>query len=231
MDSVRKLTRNQAWEDNLKQLDAYMKKNGNVIIPLEQPLGEWLRRQRIMWERLSEEKKEKLLAVNQNIEVSNENLTFQRYFDDLLDYQKRTGNINVPYTTPENKALCRWIARQRQNNREYLDRKNKWTEKRKKEWKNRQLRLMQAFNFDFKCEISLGSEEENMRQELLRLMLKYEQKHKKSFMDYLIDRKKIIDALNEHKHHMGLFEFLEENKEEIREMQIPLQEGYAPDEY
>ena len=69
MGSVRKLTRNQAWENNLKQLKAYMKEhknmhiNWNAIIPLEQPLGRWLRRQRIMWERLSEEKKEKLLAV------------------------------------------------------------------------------------------------------------------------------------------------------------------------
>jgi len=177
MSKTKKFTRNQVWENYLKLLKTYKKKHGNVIVPVKISLGRWLQRQRIRWDQLSESRQKKLNDIDKDTKHLNEVLLWQKSFNELLDYQNSHGDINVGNADSKHTNLYRWIMAQRRNNKEFLSQVNNWKSTRKAEWKNRRIRLIEAFNFPFKDEYSLKLESESLlsivsspEEELIRLV-------------------------------------------------------------
>ena len=165
MSKTKKFTRNQVWENYLKLLKTYKEKHGNVIVPVKISLGRWLQRQRMRWDQLSKLQQKKLNDIDKDTKNFNEVLLWKKSFNELLDYQKSHGDININIKDSKHTNLYRWIVAQRRNNKEFLSQANNWTSTRKAEWKNRRIRLIEAFNFPFKDESSL-----NLKEELIRLI-------------------------------------------------------------
>jgi hypothetical protein len=190
MNKTKKFSRNQVWENYLQLLITYKKKNGHVIVPVKIPLGRWLQRQRRGWDQLSKSQQKKLNNVDQHTKDLNEVLLWQKSFNELLDYQKSHGDINVRNADSNNKNLYRWILAQRRNNKEYLNEIKNWTSTRIEIWKNRRLRLIEAFNFTFKDASSLESEKEDVEEEIRRLVRQHVKKHGMNIVDTLEEWRK-----------------------------------------
>lgn len=107
-----------AWEKAYAAVCEYKAKHKDLKIPVAYVtedglnLGVWLRRQIDIGERLSQEKKEKLLALGVNFEKTD---SWEVRYALVKAYYEEHGNLNVP---PKYKAngiwLSKWVNEQRQ---------------------------------------------------------------------------------------------------------------------
>jgi Helicase associated domain len=104
-----------AWEKRFTQLMAYKKCFGDCNVPtrwIKNPLlGSWVARQRIVAQRLSPVRKERLDEVGFDwaTRVSN----WEARFIELKDYRDLFGDCDVPDAWRENPQLGKWVMNQR----------------------------------------------------------------------------------------------------------------------
>jgi Helicase associated domain len=112
------------WNRFFALLKSYSDRHGHVLVPrlCETPgLGDWVtdqRRQYKAWKQgqstqLSRERREKLEALGFAWQVRNRPEWEQR-FQELIQYKQVNGDCKVPQHYKENKALGKWVAKQRE---------------------------------------------------------------------------------------------------------------------
>ena len=181
--------RDKIWMDNLNELKNFVDNNGHTVVPFKTPLGKWLQRQRLNWDKLSTERKAKLEAIHPNVNQFKETQSFQKYLDQLIEFRELNGNTNIPHNDEKYKELYQWLQRQYRNNKEYSSVKNNWTVKRRKEFKNRRLRLQQAAGINFSKNDKTASED--FVRETLRLIDQWEKHTDEDFTPLLTAHKNL----------------------------------------
>lgn len=118
---------NGHWNRFYSLLRQYKDRHGHVLVPrfCEVPgLGDWVtdqRRQHKAMEQgqptlMTNERLEKLARIGFTFQVRNRPEWDTRYAE-LLEYKEKYGNCRVPQNYKENKALGRWVAKQREQHR------------------------------------------------------------------------------------------------------------------
>lgn len=122
-----------AWEERFEALCAFKASEGNCDIPTSyrQDIGlyAWLIKQRTDFRQgvLSEKRRDRLEQLGVVLETSTEESpskhrrkdgarapSWNAMLQQLKDFKLRQGHCNVPVTYSENRALGRWLARQRE---------------------------------------------------------------------------------------------------------------------
>jgi hypothetical protein len=117
------------WNRFYDLLKQYGERHGHILVPrlCEVPgLGDWVtdqRRQYKAWSQgqstqLSQERREKLEAIGFTWSVRNRPEWDSR-FNELLEYKKKFGDCKVPQHYKDNKALGKWVAKQREQYKLY----------------------------------------------------------------------------------------------------------------
>ena len=112
------------WNRFFSLLEDYKKTHGHILVPrlCEIPgLGDWVTDQRRQYKamkqgqtsQLSKERKLKLESLGFIWQVRNRPEWDQRY-SELLEYKEKNGDCKVPQHFKENKALGKWVAKQRE---------------------------------------------------------------------------------------------------------------------
>jgi hypothetical protein len=112
------------WNRFSQLLTEYKERHGHVLVPrlCEIPgLGDWVtdqRRQHKAWKQgqpsqLTKERRDKLSALGFVWQVRNRPEWDQRY-SELLIYKEKNGDCKVPQHFKQNKALGKWVAKQRE---------------------------------------------------------------------------------------------------------------------
>lgn len=112
------------WNRFFSLLEDYKKTHGHILVPrlCEVPgLGDWVTDQRRQYKamkqgqaaQLSNERKLKLESLGFIWQVRNRPEWDHRY-SELLEYKEKNGNCKVPQHYKENKALGKWVAKQRE---------------------------------------------------------------------------------------------------------------------
>lgn len=120
------------WNRFFRLLVNYKEQHGHVLVPrlCETPgLGDWVtdqRRQYKAWKQgqpsqLNNERREKLSELGFAWHVRNRPEWEQRYIE-LLDYKAKHGDCKVPQHYKHNRALGKWVAKQREVSLGYLGR-------------------------------------------------------------------------------------------------------------
>jgi len=115
------------WNRFYQLLQAYADRHGHVLVPrlCEIPgLGDWVtdqRRQFKAWKQgqatqLTPERRDKLEAIGFAWQVRNRP-EWEARFSELLDYKRKHGDCKVPQHYKENKALGKWVAKQREQHK------------------------------------------------------------------------------------------------------------------
>eukprot|EP00526_Cylindrotheca_closterium_P012864 CAMPEP_0113622840 /NCGR_PEP_ID=MMETSP0017_2-20120614/11724_1 /TAXON_ID=2856 /ORGANISM="Cylindrotheca closterium" /LENGTH=453 /DNA_ID=CAMNT_0000532721 /DNA_START=18 /DNA_END=1379 /DNA_ORIENTATION=+ /assembly_acc=CAM_ASM_000147 len=117
----------ETWEGRLKELKAYKVANGHCNVPLHfeenKQLGRWVDKQRTYYRQKKEGKKssmtteriEKLEALDFRWKIrDSDHVPWEERMKQLKAYRDLHGDCNVPYHHPENKALGKWVSRQRE---------------------------------------------------------------------------------------------------------------------
>ncbi|MBF0323216.1 MAG: helicase associated domain-containing protein, partial [Magnetococcales bacterium] len=111
----------RAWENRFATLAAYRQRHGHMHIPRESlatpELGIWLveQRKKQAQGRLDPERAERLTALG--ILWNPEEAEWEGMYATLLAFQRERNHCVVPKDWPDNPALARWVAQQRQSNR------------------------------------------------------------------------------------------------------------------
>ncbi|KAL7578407.1 hypothetical protein ACA910_012804 [Epithemia clementina (nom. ined.)] len=112
------------WNRFYNMLESYKKRHGHVLVPrvCEVPgLGDWVtdqRRQYKSWKlgkatQLTKDRRERLEKLGFTWQVRYRPEWDQRYAE-LLEYKKKFGDCKVPQHYRENRALGKWVAKQRE---------------------------------------------------------------------------------------------------------------------
>jgi len=112
------------WNRFFGLLTDYKETHGHVLVPrlCETPgLGDWVtdqRRQYKAWKQgqpsqLSKDRRDKLADLGFAWQVRNRPEWDQRY-KELLEYKEKNGDCKVPQHYKQNKALGKWVAKQRE---------------------------------------------------------------------------------------------------------------------
>lgn len=117
----------ETWESRLKELKAYKLANGHCNVPLHyeenKQLGRWVDKQRTYYRQKKEGKKssmtderiEKLEALDFQWKIrDSDHVPWEERMKQLKAYRDLHGDCNVPYHHPENRALGKWVSRQRE---------------------------------------------------------------------------------------------------------------------
>ena len=113
----------RAWNDRYDELDVYKAEHGNCLVPQHYPdnkaLGKWVGNQRTQYRLrregkhsfLTEERIKKLDEVG--FEWSPQGNSWNDRYNQLVEYKNEHGNCLVPQRYSKNKALGKWVAKQR----------------------------------------------------------------------------------------------------------------------
>eukprot|EP00539_Tryblionella_compressa_P005631 CAMPEP_0178762858 /NCGR_PEP_ID=MMETSP0744-20121128/16788_1 /TAXON_ID=913974 /ORGANISM="Nitzschia punctata, Strain CCMP561" /LENGTH=408 /DNA_ID=CAMNT_0020417607 /DNA_START=142 /DNA_END=1368 /DNA_ORIENTATION=- len=112
------------WQKNYDKLKEYKKEHGHVLVPrqCEIPgLGDWVTSQRQQYQDfvqgkntpLTKQRKEMLDELGFQWRVRNRPEWSSKY-QELLEYKSKHGDTRVPQHYSENKALGKWVAKQRE---------------------------------------------------------------------------------------------------------------------
>ncbi|MBT8460602.1 MAG: Helicase associated domain protein [Boseongicola sp.] len=105
------------WERMYAQLVRYKKAHGDCNVPQgwsEDPeLGSWVRTQRGKHNKLSADRKERLIALG--FEWDPDAAAWERMFAKLVSYKEEHVDCNVPARWPEDTKLANWVTLQRTN--------------------------------------------------------------------------------------------------------------------
>lgn len=112
------------WNRFFSLLEDYKKTHGHILVPrlCEVPgLGDWVTDQRRQYKamkqghatQLTKERKAKLEGLGFIWQVRNRPEWDHRY-SELLEYREKNGDCKVPQHYKENKALGKWVAKQRE---------------------------------------------------------------------------------------------------------------------
>ena len=113
----------RAWNDRYDELDVYKNKHNNCLVPKHyhdnKALGTWVDNQRTQY-RLRREGKhshlteERIKLLNEvGFEWSPQDNSWNDLHRLLVEYKNEHGNCLVPQRYSKNKALGRWVAKQR----------------------------------------------------------------------------------------------------------------------
>ena len=113
----------RAWNDLHRLLVEYEAEHGNCLVPQHYPdnkaLGKWVDKQRTQY-RLRREGKHSFLTEERikkledlGFEWSPLGNSWDDRYDELVEYKNKHGNCLVPQRYSKNKALGRWVAKQR----------------------------------------------------------------------------------------------------------------------
>ena len=121
---------NDRWCKQYDELVKYVKEFDHARVPVafaENPsLGRWVNTQRKYYKnytdgklsrRLSKEQIRLLNRIGFEWKMRPRNFSWDRRFDELLDYVEKFGNARVPRSFADNPALGSWVRTQRQNYR------------------------------------------------------------------------------------------------------------------
>jgi hypothetical protein len=119
------------WEDRLKDLADYRRIHGHCNVSQnysENPkLGSWVSNQRKHYKARVEGKQSPMTPFRiQDLERLGFEWDFQsaaweEHWSQLADYRKMNGHCYVPHNYPENTKLGKWVEKQRQDYRLYLE--------------------------------------------------------------------------------------------------------------
>merc|ERR1719198_612904 len=114
----------EQWSSYFDALEAYIKHEGNVVVPKYQvregrDVGGWLDRQRARYSRsrrdggLSKEKRQRLQELGIELDIHEAN--WQRWYVLLMQYQEREGDVSMMKSSHEQdgEKLGAWFARQK----------------------------------------------------------------------------------------------------------------------
>jgi len=112
------------WQKSYEKLKEYKRDHGHVLVPrqCEIPgLGDWVTSQRQQYQEyrkgrptpLTKQRKELLDAIGFQFRIRNRPEWSSKY-DELLQYKEKHGDTRVPQHFKENKALGKWVAKQRE---------------------------------------------------------------------------------------------------------------------
>jgi len=112
------------WNRFFTMLETYKERHGHVLVPrlCEVPgLGDWVTDQRRQYKaykagkssQLTKERRDKLQSLGFTWQVRNRPEWEQR-FQELLEYKEKHGDCKVPQNLRDNKALGKWVAKQRE---------------------------------------------------------------------------------------------------------------------
>eukprot|EP00535_Pseudo-nitzschia_heimii_P009626 CAMPEP_0197192634 /NCGR_PEP_ID=MMETSP1423-20130617/25375_1 /TAXON_ID=476441 /ORGANISM="Pseudo-nitzschia heimii, Strain UNC1101" /LENGTH=273 /DNA_ID=CAMNT_0042645557 /DNA_START=1 /DNA_END=819 /DNA_ORIENTATION=+ len=112
------------WQKNYQKLKEYKADHGHVLVPrqCEIPgLGDWVTSQRQQYQEytkgrptpLTKQRKELLDEIGFQFRIRNRPEWSSKY-EELLAYKKKNGDTRVPQHFRENKALGKWVAKQRE---------------------------------------------------------------------------------------------------------------------
>lgn len=117
------------WQKNYEKLKEYKEDHGHVLVPrqCEIPgLGDWVTSQRQQYQEyikgrptpLTKQRKELLDAVGFQFRIRNRPEWSSKY-DELVEYKEKNGDTRVPQHFKANKALGKWVAKQREQYKLY----------------------------------------------------------------------------------------------------------------
>lgn len=112
------------WQKSYEKLKEYKHDHGHVLVPrqCEIPgLGDWVTSQRQQYQEyrkgrptpLTKQRKELLDAIGFQFRIRNRPEWSSKY-EELLEYRDKHGDTRVPQHFKENKALGKWVAKQRE---------------------------------------------------------------------------------------------------------------------
>jgi hypothetical protein len=105
------------WDERFEQLVEYRNELGDCNVPQSYEktpgLGRWVNRQRTAKakEELGDERIAKLKVLG--FSFNTKNYLWDARYQELEDFQKKTGHCDVPYGWNDNKELSKWVQKQR----------------------------------------------------------------------------------------------------------------------
>jgi len=134
-NAQRKMTKfDEIWNKRYAELMEFRMTKGHCNVPQRYPdnkaLGKWVHKQRIEYKRKI--KGEKSHLSNERM-IALENIGFEVYickraeglwherFQELLNFHRDNGHCNVPQQYEHNKALGKWVHRQKHEFRKVID--------------------------------------------------------------------------------------------------------------
>lgn len=116
-DLTPKISLDELWEKRYLELKIFKKEYGHCNVPRKYSnslLGEWVHTQRFNKNKLSPDRKEKLLNLGFEFNLAKKNSENQwnEMFKELIKYRDKFGDCNVS-SRYENKKLANWVATQR----------------------------------------------------------------------------------------------------------------------
>lgn len=102
------------WEYQFLELVRFKEENGHCEVPRKHPLGPWVSNQR-QRKRIGALAKERIERLNKIgfVWLVRSRGTLDEYIDQLLDYRKIYGHIDVPQQDKKYRQLGRWVNDQR----------------------------------------------------------------------------------------------------------------------
>ncbi|KAG7346386.1 helicase domain protein [Nitzschia inconspicua] len=112
------------WQKNYEKLQEYKKEHGHVLVPrqCEIPgLGDWVTSQRQQYHEyvqgkptpLTKQRKELLDEIGFQWRIRNRPEWTMKY-EELIKYKEKHGDTRVPQHYSDNRALGKWVAKQRE---------------------------------------------------------------------------------------------------------------------
>jgi len=121
----------EIWERQFRNLQAYKEIHGDTLVPRKwegsKSLGEWVTDQRRQFKfqlsnkpnNLSREREQRLNGVGFTWMLRNR-VGWDLRFQELIEYQQKHGHCMVPQHYKANKALGKWVSKQREQYRLFL---------------------------------------------------------------------------------------------------------------
>jgi len=102
------------WEYQFLELVRFKEEYGHCDVPRKHPLGSWVsnQRQRRRVSKLSKDRTDRLNGIGFNWIIRTRDI-FDDYVEQLFEYRKLYGHMNVPQQDKKYKKLGRWVNDQR----------------------------------------------------------------------------------------------------------------------
>jgi len=177
------------WKQRFNELKTYKKKHGDCLVPqrYEQnpKLGRWVSVQRKEYKKLlngenafiTEERIDQLNEIDFVWEVGKDqykkkpkdDTLWKKRFNELVKYKKKHGDCLVPSRYEQNRKLGKWVNRQRQEYKKWLNGVNASIT---------QERIDQLNEIDFVWEVgSVGRKDDTLWKQRLKELKAYKKKH------------------------------------------------------
>jgi hypothetical protein len=117
----------ETWNQRLKELKRYKETHEDCNVPLHfqdnKPLGRWVDKQRTYYKHRQEGKKASMtdarIAELENLGFAwkireTDQVPWEHRVREMKQYKEKHGDCSVPYHYGENKALGKWVSRQRE---------------------------------------------------------------------------------------------------------------------